>query len=312
MDEKFKKNNNSNDGVPVSTEWDILREAEEPAHTVMDFRPYGLELTDVNEINIDTQEGRFDWLTSLVENAEAINSERLNALRERGLSKVSEEEAYLSGKNEDELIEGTQRDLELVEAQKAILEGLDFSNSSVIQALRAKSEEYQKKYTADGMSEGAAAKFRLLHGAADDLYDAMTGEVRKRRQEQEPREVSPVTSRELVQEISDLYDNYAIQEEAKMEDVNSSGGDKMVAERQKERYQNRQQIILSAENMLDGENSLEDVLDAQIKSKQGALDRQRDKETEFAIRLRVEIEDLMDVRDEVAAVRQHYIDKTTN
>jgi hypothetical protein len=83
------------------------------------------------------------------------------------------------------LEDDTRNSLEIAKIQKTILENLDFSSSSVAQALRVKSEEYQKKMLADGMSEDAVKKFMLSYEAADSLYMIMVDEVRQRKQGKE-------------------------------------------------------------------------------------------------------------------------------
>jgi len=168
-------------------------EHNESARTELDdtteqYTPYGIDLIDVKEIKLDTQEGRFDYLTSIVENSLAVRSERLKVLESGFYEHICEAEPIfrdLDSAGVDSLEENTRKDLDLISAQKRILENLDFSNSSVIQALKTQSEQYYNKAMADGMSQTAAEKFLLMHEAADNLYLIMVDEVKQRKQQNE-------------------------------------------------------------------------------------------------------------------------------
>jgi len=172
---------------------------EKPAHqeelqdaAEYKYKPYGLDQIDLDEIKIDTQEGRYNFLTSLVDNALAFNSERLEVLENGSLDNIRNAEPDfrdLNSSEVDSLEEETRRYLDLINAQKSILENLDFSNLSVIQALKSQSEQYHKKSIAEGISEAAAMKFQLMHEAANNLYMIMVDEVKQRKQQNESVEV---------------------------------------------------------------------------------------------------------------------------
>lgn len=177
---------NSPETEPAKTAWDDLAETSEPAHATMEYQPYGIEFTNLKEINIDSQEGRFDYLSSLVENARSLKSERLRVLEDGFYDHIREAEPSFAGFSDAGVLsleDETRNNLELINAEKTILENLDFSNSSVVQALKAKSDYYFKKFIfSDGMSEAATTKFDLMHRAATELYRAMVDEVKDRRQ----------------------------------------------------------------------------------------------------------------------------------
>jgi len=138
-----------------------------------EYKPYGLDLIDLDKIKLDTQEGQYSYLTSLVDNALAINTERLKSLEDPNLinNRDSEREFQNLSSRELELLEEkTRRSLDIINAQKSILIDLDFSNSSVVQALEPLSKQYYKKALADGVSEAASTKFLLMQEAADSLY----------------------------------------------------------------------------------------------------------------------------------------------
>ncbi len=159
-----------------------------------EWRPYGLDLIDVKEIKLDTQEGHYDYLTSLVDNDRDVVTERLRVLESGFYEHICEAEPVfrdLEAAGVSSLIEDTQKELDKINAKKRILENLDFSNSSVIEALKTKSEQYYKEFASDGMSEAAATNFYFMYEAANELYLILLGEIEKRAEQDKPAATEP-------------------------------------------------------------------------------------------------------------------------
>lgn len=203
--------NNLEHNEPVKTELD---------DTAEQYAPYGIDLIDLKEIQLDTQEGRFNYLTSLVDNDRDIKSERLRVLESGFYEHICKAEPIfrdLDSAGVDSLEEDTRRALDSMSVQKSILENLDFSNSSVIQALKTQSEKYYEMAKVDGMSETATKKFLLMHEAADSLYLIMVNEVKQRKQEKVPlmtekQEISETSATSERIEYSDVEEvNYTLE-----------------------------------------------------------------------------------------------------
>lgn len=262
---------------------DDLQGYEEP-------KPYDLNLIDVKEIKLDTQEGRFNYLTSIVGNGQAIKSEQLRVLESGFYEHICKAEPIFrdfDSAGVDSLQENTRRELNLISAQKIILQNLDFSNSSVIQALKTQSEQYYKKAKADGIVQTAAEKFLLMHEAADNLYLIMVDEVKQRKQQNESAKAetqemseAPATSERI--EYPDVEEvNYALELERKQIDLNNriiardtsnNPGSVYAAKIDREMAQGVVDTLISWQNIGD-ETPVVIWLEGQRRSKQATLDR---------------------------------------
>jgi hypothetical protein len=146
------------------------------------YHPYGLNITDLSKIQLDTQEGRYQYLTSLVENVTAVNTEHQKAIADQDFDVVRQETSYFSNKPDWEIQDEVAGTLDTAKLQQSILENLDFSHSTVIQALQRKFDEYAKKSATEGMSPEASFKFYRMSRAADQLRARLVDEVRDRKQ----------------------------------------------------------------------------------------------------------------------------------
>jgi hypothetical protein len=154
------------------------------------YGPYGLELADTEKINLGTQEGRYEYLATLVDNALAVNAERLKLIEDGRFDEMKEEErGKFYDKNEDEAFENTKYSLDLAKEQKAILDNLDLSDSTVEDALKTTTEKYFKRFNEldANVDEAVKLKLNLQYDAARNLYAILVDEVRRRRKDAEPQ-----------------------------------------------------------------------------------------------------------------------------
>ncbi|MCL2094577.1 hypothetical protein FWH13_00430 [Candidatus Saccharibacteria bacterium] len=181
--------NEKTGGESGETGWENVDDFAPDAEKVKDSRymegyhPYGLDVVDLNRIDLGTQEGRYDFALSLAENRVAVYTERMKAVEEEDFDKIRDEESVKYNGQADFVIEDeVKAELEMAEIEKTIMENLDFSEASVIQALQKKFDEYAKKSAAEGVSERARERFYKMSRAADNLRATLVAEVRERKE----------------------------------------------------------------------------------------------------------------------------------
>lgn len=87
----------------------------------------GVEYRNINKIDISTDQGKFEWLDSLVDNASArIESKQENIISEEGLYGVNKEEQEEYLKYNDAW-QDNKLDFDIAKRQGKILENLDIN-----------------------------------------------------------------------------------------------------------------------------------------------------------------------------------------
>lgn len=87
----------------------------------------GVEYRNINKIDISTDQGKFEWLDSLVDNASArIESKQENIISEEGLYGVNKEEQEEYLKYNDAW-QDNKLDFDIAKRQSKILENLDIN-----------------------------------------------------------------------------------------------------------------------------------------------------------------------------------------
>lgn len=141
----------------------------------------GVEYRDINKIDISTNQGKFEWIDSLVENANArLEDEQDNIIREEGLYGMDkkEQEEYLEY---NDTYQDNKRSIDLAKRQSKILENLDIDgDGGVLGAL-----ERRRNSSATVMNNPKASKeaqesaFQNWYAAAN-LYLILSGEMARR------------------------------------------------------------------------------------------------------------------------------------
>ena len=141
----------------------------------------GVEYRDINKIDISTNQGKFEWIDSLVENANArLEHEQHNIIREEGLYGMDkkEQEEYLEY---NDAYQDNKRSIDLAKRQSKILENLDIDgDGGVLGAL-----ERRRNYSATVMNNPKASKEAQESAfqnwcAAANLYLILSGEMARR------------------------------------------------------------------------------------------------------------------------------------
>lgn len=141
----------------------------------------GVEYRDISKIDITTNQGKFEWLDSLVENGNArFEDEQDNIIREEGLygMDAKEREEYLEY---NDAYQDNKRSLENAKRQRKIMENLDIDgDGGILGALeRKRNAFYEAANNSSASSEAQEAAFKNWNAAAD-LYSLLSGEMARR------------------------------------------------------------------------------------------------------------------------------------
>ena len=141
----------------------------------------GVEYRDINKIDITTNQGKFEWLDSLVENSNArLENEQDNIMREEGLygMDAKEREEYLEY---NDAYQDNKRSLENAKRQRKIMENLDIDgDGGILGALeRKRNALYEAANNSSASSEAQEAAFKNWNATAD-LYLLLSGEMARR------------------------------------------------------------------------------------------------------------------------------------
>lgn len=141
----------------------------------------GVEYRDISKIDITTNQGKFEWLDSLVENGNArFEDEQDNIIREEGLygMDAKEREEYLEY---NDAYQDNKRSLENAKRQRKIIENLDIDgDGGILGALeRKRNAFYEAANNSSASSEAQEAAFKNWNAAAD-LYLLLSGEMARR------------------------------------------------------------------------------------------------------------------------------------
>lgn len=141
----------------------------------------GVEYRNIEKIDISTDQGKFEWLDSLVGNANArLESEQENIISEEGLYGMDkkEQEEYLEY---NDAYQDNKRSLENAKRQRKIMENLDIDgDGGILGALeRKRNAFYEAANNSSASSEAQEAAFKNWNAAAD-LYLLLSGEMARR------------------------------------------------------------------------------------------------------------------------------------
>lgn len=141
----------------------------------------GVEYRDISKIDISTNQGKFEWLDSLVENGNArFEDEQDNIIREEGLygMDAKEREEYLEY---NDAYQDNKRSLEHAKRQRKIMENLDIDgDGGILGALERKRNAFaESANNSSASSEAQEAAFKNWNAAAD-LYLLLSGEMARR------------------------------------------------------------------------------------------------------------------------------------
>lgn len=145
------------------------------------FTVEGVEYRNIDKIDISTNQGKYEWLDSLVENAVArAESECDNVIVEQGLygTDKKEQEEYLE---HNDAYQDAKRSLELGERQRKILENLDIDgDGGVFGALGRRINSFVKVMNRPEASQEAQEAAYENWYAATQLHSLLSGEVSRR------------------------------------------------------------------------------------------------------------------------------------
>ena len=141
----------------------------------------GVEYRNINKIDISTNQGKFEWIDSLVGNANArLESEQENIISEEGLYGMDkkEQEEYL-GYND--AYQDNKRSIDLAKRQSKIMENLDIDgDGGILGALERKHNAFaEAANNSNASSEAQEAAFKNWNATAD-LYSLLSGEMARR------------------------------------------------------------------------------------------------------------------------------------
>lgn len=159
----------------------------------------GVEYKNINRINISTNQGKFEWIVGLVENAnDRLENEQDNIIREEGLYGMDKKEQveYLEY---NDAYQDNKRSLDLVRRQKKILVNLDIDDDGgVLGALERKIISFAKAMNNPNASQESRGIASRNWDAAANLYSILSDEMARRDPEYFGREEMSATLKSKV------------------------------------------------------------------------------------------------------------------
>lgn len=141
----------------------------------------GVEYRNIEKIDISTDQGKFEWLDSLVGNASArLESEQENIISEEGLYGMDkkEQEEYLEY---NDAWQDNKRESDLVRRQGKILENLDIDGEGgVLGAIERRRNAFAEVMNNPNASQHAQEVAMQNWDAASNLYMILAGEMARR------------------------------------------------------------------------------------------------------------------------------------
>lgn len=141
----------------------------------------GVEYRNIGKIDISTDQGKFEWLDSLVGNASArLESEREDIISEEGLygMDAKEQEEYLE---HNDAWQDNKRESDLVRRQSKILGNLDINGEGgVLGAIERRRNAFAEIMNNPNASQHAQEVAMQNWDAASNLYMILAGEMAKR------------------------------------------------------------------------------------------------------------------------------------
>lgn len=141
----------------------------------------GVEYRNIEKIDISTDQGKFEWLDSLVGNASArLGSEQEDIISEEGLygMDAKEQEEYLEY---NDAWQGNKRESGLVRRQSKILENLDINGEDgVLGAIERRRNAFAEVMNNPNASQHAQEVAMQNWDAASSLYMILAGEMARR------------------------------------------------------------------------------------------------------------------------------------
>ena len=141
----------------------------------------GVEYRNIDKIDISTNQGKFEWLDSLVGNANArLEDEQDNIIREEGLYGMDkkEQEEYLEY---NDAYQDNKRSLDLARRQSKILGNLDIDgDGGVLGALERRRNSFAEIMNNPKASKEAQETAFQNWDAAANLYLILSGEMARR------------------------------------------------------------------------------------------------------------------------------------
>ncbi len=173
----FPPFNGSEKPAEDTSETSNRNETESEEYFVVD----GVEYRDIGKIDIASNQGKFEWLDSLVENRKIrVDDEYDSFIREEGLygldKKEQEEWLEYNGAYQD-----NRREYDLVKRQSKILENLDFDGEGgVLGALERRRNAFAETMNNPKASNEAQETAFKNWDATTDLYLILASEIARR------------------------------------------------------------------------------------------------------------------------------------
>ena len=141
----------------------------------------GVEYINVNKIDISTEQGKYKWLYSILENARVrLEDEQYNIIDEEGLHRMDEkeQEKYLE---DDDKYQDNKRVLDLVKRQKMIVESLNIDgDGGTLDALEQKMYSFSEAANNPKASEESRDIAFQNWDAAQNLHGILSMEMASR------------------------------------------------------------------------------------------------------------------------------------
>lgn len=194
-----------NSGETQST--DTPEAADKKAELDDYFTVEGVEYRNIDKIDISTDQGKYEWLDSLIENANTrAEIEHDNIITEEGLYGSDEKDIGRFLKHND-AYQDNKRSLELGKRQRKILENLDIDGDggifgSLERRINSSTEVMNNPKTSQEARETAYEN----QYAASQLYQLLSSEVSRRSSNNETQETEQGVSTINVVDVIDQMD----------------------------------------------------------------------------------------------------------
>ena len=171
------------------------------------FTVEGVEYRNIDKIDISSDRGKYEWLDSLIENANTRTEiERDNIITEEGLHDSDEKDIERFLEHND-AYQDNKRSLELVKRQRKILENLDIDgDGGIFGALERRMSSFTEVMNNPKASQEAREVAYENQYAASQLYQLLSSEVSRRSSNNETREAEQGASTINVVDVMDQMD----------------------------------------------------------------------------------------------------------
>lgn len=223
--EKIPTNNEADSAIENNNPWQKMAEEAPPfnsGETQSDdtseaidkkaepddyFTVEGVEYRNIDKIDISTDQGKYEWLDSLIENANTRTEiEHDNIITEEGLHGSDEKDIEWLLEHND-AYQDNKRSLELAKRQRKILENLDIDgDGGIFGALERRINSSIKVINNPKASQEAREVAYENQYATSQLYQLLSSEVSRRNSNNETQEAEHGASSINVVDVMDQMD----------------------------------------------------------------------------------------------------------